>query len=112
MLPQKEPTFLQCRCPGCKRPFDYVPIDAEACPFCKWEIQADAVWQTRQYEGLVMLPGWIRAFGWPFLLMVGGVGLFLYAYYGFHEVELKLPGAMVAIGLIFFMFKLNNNGEH
>ncbi|HUO06873.1 MAG TPA: hypothetical protein VM008_00945 [Phycisphaerae bacterium] len=111
MTEQKEQTFLYCRCPHCKRPFDYVLVTAYECPFCQKEIRRSEVWETRRYPGTVILPGWMRAFGWPFLLMLAGVALFVMYYYEAHEIELKVPAGMVAIGLIFFLFKLNNNGE-
>jgi hypothetical protein len=107
----QEQTFLHCRCPYCKRPFDYVPISAYECPFCRKEITRSAVWQTRRYPGILILPGWVRAFGWPFLVMLLGVAAFLYPYYSYHLIELKLPAILISIGLIFFLFKLNTNGE-
>ncbi len=112
MTTEKEQTFLHCRCPGCKCPFDYVPIDADACPFCTSPIIADTVWQTRKYPGVLMLPGWTRAFGWPFLCILAGIAYFLYPYFAYHMIELKLPGLLVSIGLIFFVVKLNTNGEY
>ncbi len=112
MLTEKEQTFLNCRCTGCKRPFDFVPIDADACPFCRSPIDATATWQTRKYPGIVMLPGWVRAFGWPFLLMLAAPAIFLYEYYGSHVFEPRLPGLLFAIGTIFFFVKLNTNGDY
>jgi hypothetical protein len=88
-----------------------VPISAYECPFCQWEIRREEVWQTRQYPGVLILPGWVKAFGWPFLIILAGVAFFCYAYFVLHEVELKVPAALVAIGLVFFMFKLSTNGE-
>ena len=111
VIEEKEQTFLHCRCPKCKRAFDYVPVSAYECPFCQWEIRRSAVWETRQYPGIFILPGWAKAFGWPLLLMLSGVGLFLYIYFVGHEIELRVPSILVAIGLVFFMFKLNTNGE-
>jgi hypothetical protein len=111
MTQQKEETFLYCRCPKCKRPFDYVPVAADECPFCKVPITRSAVWQTRRYPGTLILPGWVRAFGWPFLIILLGIASFVYPYYAYHEIELKLTAGLVSIGLVFFLFKLNTNGE-
>jgi hypothetical protein len=111
---QKEQTFLYCSCPHCKRPFDYVPVAAYECPFCRKEIRRSEVWQTRRYPGTLMLPGWARAFGWPFLVMLAGVAYFVYSVAVAHSIEIHalLCSAIIfATGLIFFLFKLSNNGE-
>ena len=111
MTQQKEQTFLHCRCPACKRPFDHVPLSADECPFCRIPITRSAVWQTRRYPGTLILPGWLRAFGWPFAIILLGIGSFFYTYFNYHMIELKLTAALISIGLVFFLFKLNNNGE-
>jgi hypothetical protein len=111
---EKEQTFLHCRCPKCKRPFDFVPISACECPFCQWEIRRSEVWQTRQYPGILILPGWVKAFGWPLLLMAAGVAFFLYCYFaevGIGVQVIEVSGIFFGTGLIFFLFKLNTNGE-
>jgi hypothetical protein len=111
---EKEQTFLHCKCPKCKRAFDFVPISAYECPFCQWEIRRDAVWQTRQYPGVIMLPGWVKAFGWPFLLMLSGVAFFLWCYFtvdGMGTNAVIVSSIIVGTGLIFFIAKLNTNGE-
>lgn len=107
-----DPTFLHCRCTDCKRSFDFVSLDAEACPFCRTEIIPEKIWQTRRYPGILILPGWVRAFGWPFLLMGAAVAVFLVEYYGSHIFEPKFPGLLFSIGIIFFFVKLNTNGDY
>ena len=111
VIEEKEQTFLHCKCPKCKRAFDFVPISAYECPFCQWEIRRSEVWETRHYPGVLILPGWVKAFGWPLLIMLSGVAFFFYIYFAAHEIELKVPSALIAIGLVFFLFKLHTNGE-
>lgn len=112
MQEEKEDMFAGCKCPGCKKPFDYVPVSMKNCPFCNIKINSRAVWETRKYEGIIMFPGWVRAFGWPFLIILAGVGALLYPIYAYHYVELKLPALLISIGLVFFFVKLMTGGEY
>lgn len=91
-----------------------MPISADECPFCRWEIRREEVWQTRRYPGVVILPGWVKAFGWPLLLMVAGVVFFLWCYFtvdGMGTNAVIVASVFFGTGLIFFIAKLNTDGE-
>jgi hypothetical protein len=114
VIEEKEQTFLHCKCPKCKRAFDFVPISAYECPFCQWEIRRSEVWDTRRYPGVLILPGWVKAFGWPLLVMLAGVAFFLYCYFavdGMGTNAVIVSSIIFGTGLIFFIAKLNTNGE-
>ncbi len=66
---------------------------------------------TRTYPGLIMLPGWLKAFGWPFLLMVAGFAMVGAAYAFKVAISLKVPAALIALGMVFFIYKLATDGE-
>jgi predicted RNA-binding Zn-ribbon protein involved in translation (DUF1610 family) len=98
--------YRDCVCPACRVKLDEVQEGTYDCPGCGARLERARVWQTRRYPGIVELPHWVRAFGWPFLLMLSGVGLFFWGYWnGF--VDLRMPSLMVAAGLIFFYVKFS-----
>ena len=109
MTQQKEQTFLHCTCPHCKRPFDYVPISACECPFCRKDISRSQVWETRKYPGTLELPYWVTAFGWPVLVMLVGTAYIAFMYFTAHAIEIHgliIGLAVMALGVIFFLYKL------
>ena len=97
--------YRNCVCPKCKLQLDDVEEGAPGCPGCGEVLDRTRVWETRKYPGVVVLPHWVRAFGWPFLLILAGIGLFFWGYcHGI--IDFKLPSLMMALGLIFFFVKL------
>jgi hypothetical protein len=103
---QKEDTFVGCHCPKCEFPLKDTPVSVRHCPLCGDKMDPHLVWGTRKYEGVWELPFWVRAFGWPFLLMAAGVAYFVVPalYYNYYDV--KLPSLIFAIGFVFFVAKL------
>jgi hypothetical protein len=100
----KEPLFLNCHCPHCKADLDGVLATLEHCPRCREPIDAQAVWRTRKYPGIVEIPPWTIAFTWPLALILLGAFIAWYASI--------LTGTLVlSIGLVFFVFKLNFNSR-
>ena len=101
-----EPVYDHCFCPQCRFPLDGLPETAEACPKCNHPLYRNEVWATRKYPGVVELPGWVRAFGWPFLLMLAGVGIAVAYYFAGYRMPVHLPALLVAFGLVWFVVKL------
>ena len=66
---------------------------------------------TRKYPGMLVLPGWLKAFGWPVLLILSGLGLFALEFVVGVVVSFKLPAFLVGVGVVFFIAKLATNGE-
>jgi hypothetical protein len=97
--------YERCRCPHCKTTLDQIEENTPDCPACTKPLDPQQVWSTRSYAGTLILPPWISAFGWPFLLMIFGFVFFFYAKSQGY-VNVYIPGFMVALGLIYFIFKL------
>ena len=102
-------TFQDCTCPHCKAKLDDVPEKTRTCPACNQPLDRREVYATRNY-GSIVLPPWIIAFTWPLLIMIIGVVLFFY-FYSTGIPDLFIPGIVVAIGMVFFFFKLNSSGN-
>jgi hypothetical protein len=60
---------------------------------------------------MLVLPGWLKAFGWPFLLILAGFGLVGLRYAANVPMPWKVPGAVIALGMGFFIYKLATNGD-
>ena len=105
MLLNKALTYPQCRCPKCKRPLDYVPINRADCPFCKQGLES--VWETRRYPGLILMPNWMRALAWPFWIISGLIILSCISYAFWPNTPLEMPRIVIAIAVISLLFKAN-----
>jgi hypothetical protein len=66
---------------------------------------------TRRYPGILVLPGWLKAFGWPFLLILAGFGLIGLSLASGFPIPIKLPAIILTLGIVFFIFKLATNGD-
>jgi len=103
--------YTRCRCPHCKAKLDDVRSDCGECPLCRRELESSDVWNTRIYPGMLSLPPWIRAFGWPFLLMATGIGIMLASYFGSGETYVRVPVGMIVTGMIWFFFMLSGGDD-
>jgi hypothetical protein len=103
--------YENCRCPHCKHDLTTTASTTPHCPLCNKALDSHDVWMTRTYPGPTELPGWLRAFGWPFFLMLAGFGLFLLRRYGGAPLPLSLAWVPLAIGFVYFMVKLMTDGE-
>lgn len=99
--------FKNCRCLGCRAPLDEVSVDADRCPRCNVELDAEALWKNRTYPGVIVFPKWITAFGWPLLLMLLGAGIMAASYVGSGQAFMRVPVGMFVTGMIWFMVKLS-----
>lgn len=103
--------YTNCRCPACKAALDDVATDEERCPSCRRDLDPGEVWQTRTYPGLLTLPPWIRAFGWPLLLIVAGVGMMAGSYFASAGAWMRVPVGLIGSGFIWFLILLLGGGE-
>lgn len=99
--------YQNCRCPHCRHDLSTVAITTPACPQCNQPLEPAAVWATRTYPGHIMLPGWLRAFGWPFLMILGGLALAVATwYYDWRDTDTyKISAALIAVGTVYFIAK-------
>jgi hypothetical protein len=111
MAEKRVTTYDDCHCPHCRHPLDGVSNQITACPLCNRALEPREVWMTRKYPGLFVLPGWLKAFGWPFLLMLAGFGIIGLSYATGVPIPFKLPGILITLGMVFFIVKLATNGE-
>jgi hypothetical protein len=111
MLEKRKSTFENCHCPYCKYSLHQEFTDISACPGCRRQLEARDVWMARKYPGMTVLPGWLKAFGWPFLLIIAGFAIIGISYETGIPVPLKLPALFIGTGMLFFIVKLATNGE-
>ncbi len=109
-------TFTDCRCPECQHPLDDVATAATECPFCHQPLNRLEVWSTRQEPNQINLPGWLRAFGWPFLLMLAGATVFVLKFGKFwpHPTRgwmMTQAEILFALGLVHFLYKFAMDGD-
>ena len=97
--------YENCTCPHCKTKLDQVAVTISSCPSCNQPFDPSAVWATRSYPGLIILPRWVSAFGWPFLLIALGAILWIAKSFG-YPIPVKLAIIPLAIGLVYFFIKL------
>src|SRR3954470_9892722 len=95
---QKEDTFVSCTCPKCEFPLKDTVVSTRNCPLCGDKLDPHKVWSTRKYDGVVELPYWIRAFGWPFVLMLIGVLYFVIPLFWYNYFDVKVPSLIFATG--------------
>ena len=113
----KNDTYTNCHCPQCKHPLDGVSIQTTACPQCNHALKPEAVWQTRHYTGLTILPWWVGLFGWPLLLILGGAILLIQRYYALDwslwhgDWGMLLGKILLSLGLIWFIVKYAMKGD-
>ena len=111
MAEKRKSTFQDCRCPHCRHPLDDLSTTAPACPQCNHALEPHEVWLTRRYPGLLVLPGWLKAFGWPLLLIIGGFGVIGLSYASGMPIPVELPVLLIGTGLVFVIVKLATNGD-
>jgi hypothetical protein len=99
--------YQNCTCPHCKVKLDTLAESAPICPTCNKPLNPRDVWATRKYPGLLILPRWLTAFGWPLLLILAGVLCIALAYAARIPIPLKIPAILIAIGLVYFFIKLS-----
>jgi len=109
-------TYTNCYCPHCKNSLNEVATTTPACPLCNQSVDPQDVWLTRRAPGEIDLPGWLRAFGWPFLFLVAGATPFVLKVAGHWNIPnrgwIMLAGEIAfAIGLIRFLYRLASGGE-
>ena len=105
-------TFAHCHCLHCKHPLDDVAVQTTICPHCGKELDPEAVWETRSYSGIIILPWWVGLFGWPLLLMVAGAAWSFWWYSAIGHFRRGDPGALVfALGLVWFIVKWAMKGD-
>lgn len=98
--------YERCRCLHCKCGLDETPTTAKRCPRCDRELDPHDVWSTRRYSGVLVLPPWITAFGWPLLLIVLGVALMAGSYVGSGRSAITIPAGIIGTGITWFLVKL------
>src|SRR4051812_27531826 len=104
-IQHKEDTFLNCHCPGCEFPLKDTVVSTTHCPLCNQKLDPAAVWLTRKYDGVIELPFWVRAFGWPFFMMIFGILFFVIPYFYYNYFDVKIPSLIFAVGFIYFVVK-------
>jgi len=103
--------YQNCRCPACKHPLDDVATTILVCPACGQPLDPAAVWSTRVYPGQIVLPGWVRAFGWPVLLMAAGVAVAAVEQFFLGRFLFQLPVLLIGTGLVFFFIRIFGIGD-
>ena len=69
------------------------------------------VWATRSYEGMISLPHWLTAFGWPLMMILAGVGILVSSYLSSSKTVVDVPVGLIVVGVIYFMLKLSGDDE-
>ena len=98
-------TFAHCHCLHCKHPLDDVAVQTTICPHCAKELDPEAVWETRSYSGITILPWWVGLFGWPLLLMVAGAAWSYWQYLVVGHMRRNLGDILLGLGLGWFIVK-------
>jgi hypothetical protein len=107
-----EPTyFTDCHCPACEAPLHQVTTKTTTCPQCNAPLVPEQVWHTRRYAGVITFPGWVKAFGWPFLLMIAGLAFGIAKVMNDWPIPLFLPAIPFSVGAAYFMAKIMTNGQ-
>ncbi len=71
---------------------------------------------TRREPGELNLPGWLRAFGWPFLMMAAGGTVMALKITGYWDILSRgmitlAAEILFSLGLIRFIFLLAMDGD-
>lgn len=103
--------FERCRCPHCRVKLDDLADTARQCPRCQQGFDAHDVWSTRRYPGLLILPAWVSAFGWPLVLIASGFALALVQVALFSIVDVRGPAALVGAGAGWFFTRTLFGGD-
>lgn len=98
--------YTGCRCLRCKAKFDTIATTITTCPTCNTAIDPSTVWATRCYEGHTVLPSWLRAFGWPLLVIFAGVAFGAFEWLVLGVLHLSFVAVVIATGAVWFFVKL------
>ena len=98
--------FERCCCPACRFKLDTVSVGTKNCPQCNEVLDPQHVWQTRTYPGVIQLPGWVSAFGWPVLLILMAITWAAFGYVATSGRSFVVPGGLLVLGIVWFLIKL------
>lgn len=100
--------YQNCHCPDCRHKLDDVATTSATCPMCNKPLDPHRVWSTRVYPGVLILPHWVAAFGWPLLFILAGVGSGAYTWFYLGYIRISLSATLIAIGVVHALVKLAN----
>jgi hypothetical protein len=103
--------FENCHCPHCKYSLHDESTKITACPGCRRPFDARDVWMTRRYPGMMILPGWVKIFGWPLVLILIGLALGALRLIEHYPIPMKLVLIPVGAGMAWAIIIMMTGGE-